>query len=161
MLFRSLAGDIAGTATSVTVTQARGLRESGGTTLTMGAVSDGQTLKRSGSTVVGYSLAGSTVTDLLILGRGDGHTGNVTFDGTTAVTGFSLASRVYTRNDTSDSLEYATMTLDVSGGAVTVVTKGMPIRAQTVTGTGTGNFFIEWSGSNASGSSAEIGRAHV
>lgn len=34
-----LAGDLGGTATSPTVVQARGLRESGGTTLTMGAVS--------------------------------------------------------------------------------------------------------------------------
>jgi len=40
------------------VTQARGLREtSGPTTLTLGAVADGQVLKRSGSTVVGAWLA--------------------------------------------------------------------------------------------------------
>jgi len=51
-----LAGDIAGTATSVTVTQARGLRETAGpTTLSMGAVSDGQYLKRSGSSIVGVT----------------------------------------------------------------------------------------------------------
>ena len=61
MLFRSkgivqLAGDIAGTATSVTVTQARGLRESGGTTLTMGAVSDGEGLARVGTEVIGVSI---------------------------------------------------------------------------------------------------------
>jgi hypothetical protein len=40
------------------VTQARGLREtSGPTTLTLGAVADGQVLQRSGSTVVGAWLA--------------------------------------------------------------------------------------------------------
>ena len=51
-------GDLGGTYPSPTVTQARGLRESAGpTTLTMGAVSDGQMLKRSGSTIVGAWLA--------------------------------------------------------------------------------------------------------
>ena len=155
-----LAGDIAGTATSVTVTQARGLRETAGpTTLSMGAVSDGQVLKRSGSNVIGFSIAGSTVTDLLLLGRGDGHSGAVTFDGTTAVSGFSLASRVYTRNDTTNSLEYSTMTLSVSGGDVTVVTKGLPIKAQVVTGAGTGNFYFDFSGSAASGTTAGTGAA--
>lgn len=51
-------GDLGGTYPSPTVTQARGLRETTGpTTLTMGAVSDGQMLKRSGSTIVGAWLA--------------------------------------------------------------------------------------------------------
>ena len=51
-------GDLGGTYPSPTVTQARGLRESAGpTTLTMGAVADGQMLKRSGSTIVGAWLA--------------------------------------------------------------------------------------------------------
>lgn len=136
-----------------------GLRESGGTDMAMGSVSDGQVLKRSGSNVIGFSIAGSTVTDLLLLGRGDGHSGAVTFDGTTAVSGFSLASRVYTRNTTTDSLEYSTMTLSVSGGDVTVVTKGLPIKAQVVTGTGTGNFYFDFSGSAASGTTAGTGAA--
>ena len=43
---------------AATVVKARGLREtSGPTTLTMGAVADGQTLKRVGSTVVGAWIA--------------------------------------------------------------------------------------------------------
>lgn len=47
-------GDLAGSWPSPTVTQARGLRETAGpTTLTMGAVADGQLLKRSGSTIIG------------------------------------------------------------------------------------------------------------
>jgi hypothetical protein len=51
-------GDLGGTYPSPTVTQARGLREtSGPTTLAMGAVADGQVLKRSGSTIVGAWLA--------------------------------------------------------------------------------------------------------
>lgn len=51
-------GDLGGTYPSPTVTQARGLRETTGpTTLAMGAVADGQMLKRSGSTIVGAWLA--------------------------------------------------------------------------------------------------------
>lgn len=51
-------GDLAGTWPSPTVTQARGLRETAGpTTLTMGSVSDGQYLKREGSTIIGVTLA--------------------------------------------------------------------------------------------------------
>ena len=51
-------GDLGGSYPSPTVTQARGLRETGGpTTLTLGAVADGQVLQRSGSTVVGAWLA--------------------------------------------------------------------------------------------------------
>lgn len=55
-------GDLGGTYPSPTVTQARGLRETAGpTTLTLGAVSDGQVLKRSGSTIVGAWLALSLI----------------------------------------------------------------------------------------------------
>jgi hypothetical protein len=51
-------GDLGGTYPSPTVTQARGLREtSGPTTLALGAVEDGQVLRRSGSTIVGAWLA--------------------------------------------------------------------------------------------------------
>lgn len=47
-------GDLAGNWPSPTVTQARGLRETAGpTTLSMGAVADGQLLKRSGATIIG------------------------------------------------------------------------------------------------------------
>lgn len=46
-------GDLGGTYANPTVTQARGLRESGGATLSMGAVADGQYLRRSGATITG------------------------------------------------------------------------------------------------------------
>lgn len=47
----SASGDLGGSYPSPTVSQARGLRESGGTTLTMAGVTDGQFLKRNGSTI--------------------------------------------------------------------------------------------------------------
>ena len=58
----SWSGDLGGTGTSPTVTQARGLREtSGPTTLVVGSIADGQMLKRVGSTLVGAWLSVSCV----------------------------------------------------------------------------------------------------
>lgn len=65
-------GDLGGTYPSPTVTRARGLREtSGPTTLTLGAVADGETLVRSGSTIVG-SAGGSGLTQPQVMARGLG-----------------------------------------------------------------------------------------
>jgi hypothetical protein len=65
-------GDLAGTYPSPTVTQARGLREtSGPTTLTLGAVADGEFLVRSGSTVVGAA-GGSGLTQPQVMARACG-----------------------------------------------------------------------------------------
>jgi hypothetical protein len=56
-------GDLAGSYPSPTVTQARGLRETTGpTTLAMGAVADGEFLKRSGSSVIGGSPGAASLT---------------------------------------------------------------------------------------------------
>ena len=50
-------GDLAISGASVQVTQSRGLRETTGpTTLSMGAVADGQFLQRSGATIIGVSI---------------------------------------------------------------------------------------------------------
>src|SRR5262245_45446838 len=46
-------GDLAGSYPNPTVAQARGLRESGGTTLSMGAVADGDLLQRNNANVIG------------------------------------------------------------------------------------------------------------
>ena len=51
-------GDLGGSYPSPTVTQARGLRETAGpTTLVVGAVADGQLLKRVGNTIIGVTLS--------------------------------------------------------------------------------------------------------
>lgn len=137
-----------------------GLRESGGPTdMTLGSIPDGYFLKRSGSTVVG--VAGTAVSgyygDPFSLWMGTGAKGNVTFDGTSAVTGFSLAARVYTCN-VNDNYEYAALTLDTTGGDITIVTKGCPFRSKTVpTMIGSGNVILDFSGSSASGSAGGAG----
>lgn len=64
----TLANDLSGTADAPQVTQARGLRESGGTTLGMGAVADRQVLQRSGTTIVGVSVANAFVDEDEVVG---------------------------------------------------------------------------------------------
>lgn len=57
----SASGDLGGSYPGPTVTQARGIRETAGpTTLVVGAVADGEYLRRVGSTVVGGSPAGGS-----------------------------------------------------------------------------------------------------
>ncbi len=137
-----------------------GLRETGGPTdMTLGSIPNGYFLKRSGATVVG--VAGTAVTgfygDPFSVWMGTGIKENVTFDGTSAVTGFSLASRVYTCN-VNDNYEYAALTLNTSGGDITIITKGCPFRAKTVpTMIGSGTVVLDFSGSNASGSAGGAG----
>ncbi len=73
-------GDLGDTYPNPTVTRARGLRTSGGTTLTMGAPADTELLERSGTTVAGRSRAGvdSTAIHPTDTGKLDSLTGKAT-----------------------------------------------------------------------------------
>lgn len=53
----SASGDLGGSYPSPTVTRARGLRDSGGTTYAMGALAEGQVLRVTGGAIVGAWLA--------------------------------------------------------------------------------------------------------
>jgi len=63
-------GDLAGTYPSPTVTHARGLRTSGGTTLPMGAVAEGDYLRLVGGIVIGAAVAASISVSLPDYGTG-------------------------------------------------------------------------------------------
>lgn len=56
-------GDLGGTYPGPTVTQARGLRESGGTTLTMATIAAGELLRRVGTTVDGIAATATPTAD--------------------------------------------------------------------------------------------------
>jgi len=65
-------GDLAISGGSVQVSQARGLRESGGTTLTMGAVSAGQLLGRSGTTIAGVNASATPTASYVVVANAGG-----------------------------------------------------------------------------------------
>ena len=63
---RASLGDLAVSGASWQVTQARGLRETGGpTTLAMGAVADGELLRRSGTTVAGIAASATPAASII------------------------------------------------------------------------------------------------
>lgn len=98
----SATGDLGGSYPGPTVTQARGLRESGGTTLTMGAVADGEYLRRSGTSIVGGTPAGGGGSGQLVV--------NLLADGAAvAYTNMAAAASFF-----AGSHRYATK-LDLSG----------------------------------------------
>jgi hypothetical protein len=112
-------GDLAGTYASPTVTQARGLRETAGpTTLTMGAVADGQALFRTGSTVVG-GYVGMPVVDI----GTNYYPGCMTYSGILAAGG-AMAANTYratpwlcTRSGTIDRLAVDVTTAQAASAA--------------------------------------------
>lgn len=156
----SASGDLGGTYPAPTVTQARGLREGGGTTLAMDTVGDGQVLIRSGPNIVGAAYSAG-FNGTFQNEAASGIAGDVTFDGTTAVTGWNLASRVYTPASSAAPCEFDTLTIDTTGGDVTIVTKGLVISAIAADTLGSGYFYIDWSGSDASGVTAGAGATAV
>jgi hypothetical protein len=122
----SASGDLAGTYPSPTVTQARGLRETTGpTTLALGAVADGEFLRRVGATVVGaapgagsFSASQATVT-LPYASRS--HSVVVTDANVTAASKIllSLAGVAETEANSSDSVEVLSMQAVPAAGSFT------------------------------------------
>jgi len=121
-------GDLTISGASVQVTQARGLRESGGATLAMGSVADGDALVRSGATIVGASVAaGPTGVTASGVYWGDGSNGDYTFDGTSAVTGWSRSGSTYTWSGTT---AINAKTVQFSANNITLVLGGYQLRCR-------------------------------
>lgn len=130
-------------------------------TLALSNLTVSTSLDVTGAALTGFNgitfVSGTTA---LTLACGAGTLGDVTFDGTSAVTGFTLASRVYTCS-TAGCYDYRTLTIDTSGGNVGIITKGITLQAITCTCTGSGTITIYWDGAAASGGSLGAGAAIV
>lgn len=101
-----------------------------------------------------------TVTGPVALGTFAGIVGTATtFDGTSAVTNFSLAARVYTAS--AAAFHDLDMTVDTSGGDVTIVVKGTVLKCLGITVTGSGTATIHFDGGSASGGTTGTGASPV
>lgn len=128
----SFGGDVSGTIGSLTVSQARGLRETTGpTTLTMAGVADAEILKRSGTTVTSIAFSFSNISGTA--GATQGGTGASTYalGDTIAATATNTLSKI--SGNTSATKKFYTQTGDgaasASPGWNTVVIGDLPIDA--------------------------------
>lgn len=92
-------GDLGGSYPNPTVTRARGLRTSAGTTLAMGAVVDGEFLKRTGAGIVSAVPGGSGTVTSVTAGVGMTQTGTASVDPTLNVIANADGSIVANAND--------------------------------------------------------------
>lgn len=95
---------------------------------------------------------------------GNGSQGSVTFDGTTAVTGYTISTvggvKVYTANAGYEHL-WNVVTIDTTTYNLQIIPAGNIIRARSILGLGTGVCSISWNGSAASSSTAGAGAAQA
>ena len=112
-------GDLAGTYPNPTVTRARGLRDSGGTTYPMGAIGANELLQESGGDIVGVGVSVLLAASLTLPIFGTGIDGNVTL----------VANIGLTRSMNYNDLDLAGFTIKTNGHHLRV--------AGTLTGTGT------------------------
>lgn len=117
------------------------------TLATNGGTTPGTAVQASDTRLTGVPANSGTTALTSYCSAGD--SGNVTFDGTSAVTGFSGPSgRIYTAS-TAAVWAYKTLTFDTTGGNIEVITKGDVIKAQSCQIVGSGTVILSWDGSAA------------
>jgi len=109
-------------------------------------------------------VAGSPTLGISIM-AGSGGMGNCTFDGVTGVAGFGIttngSSAIYTAN-AGYRYEFNTITFDTrTYTTIGIIPAGNSIQYRRITGLGSGNVYIRWNGSAASGATAGAGAAQA